>query len=203
MPVNPFIQGKPFFDNCLTGMVEYRFGEDNMMSEHFGAEHLHAPWRMDYIEQAGTPAAGCIFCEKPRQQCDRDNYILLRGANAYIILNVFPYNNGHLMVIPYQHTACMEELTGAALTEMMQLAMLAIKALKLAMAPDGFNMGMNIGRTAGAGIAEHVHLHVVPRWNGDTNFMPVLGNTRVLPESLERTWEKVRAALEQVQAEES
>lgn len=158
---------------------------------------------MDYIERAGTPAPSCIFCEKPNQQCDRENYLLYRGDYAYMILNAFPYNNGHLMVIPYHHTASLDELPTEALTEMMQLARLAINALRRAMAPEGFNMGMNLGRTAGAGIAEHVHLHVVPRWNGDTNFMPVIGNTRVLPESLGRTWEKISAALAQVLAEET
>lgn len=172
------------------------------MNEHNGPERLHAPWRMEYIEQAGKPAEGCIFCEKPRQQCDRENYLIFRGSRNFIILNVFPYNNGHLMVIPYQHTSRLEELPVETLTEMMQLATLSIKALKRIMAPDGFNLGMNIGRTAGAGIAEHVHLHVVPRWNGDTNFMPVIGNTRVLPESLERTWEKVFTAFQQVVNEE-
>ncbi len=99
------------------------------MNEHFGAEHLHAPWRMDYIEHAGAPADGCIFCEKPRQQCDRDNYVLYRGSYSYVILNIFPYNNGHLMVIPYRHTAALEELSVDAMTEMMQLAKLIIKAL--------------------------------------------------------------------------
>jgi ATP adenylyltransferase len=172
------------------------------MDKHIGPEHLHAPWRMEYIEKAGKPAAGCIFCEKPRQQCDRENYLVYRGQYCFIILNVFPYNNGHLMVIPYQHTARLEELALETMTEMMAMARLAIRALKHAMSPDGFNLGMNIGRTAGAGIAEHVHLHVVPRWNGDTNFMPVIGNTRVLPESLERTWEKIVAAFEYILTEE-
>ncbi len=171
------------------------------MSDQIEPERLHAPWRMEYIEQAGKAVAGCIFCDVPRQQCDRANYLIYRGSANFIILNAFPYNNGHLMVIPYQHTALLEELPIETMTEMMHLAMLAIKALKRAMAPNGFNVGMNIGRTAGAGIAEHVHLHIVPRWNGDTNFMPVIGNTRVLPESLERTWEKICAAFELVKGE--
>ena len=158
---------------------------------------------MEYIERASEPHYLCVFCEKPRQECDAQNLIVYRGQYTYIILNVFPYNNGHLMVIPYHHTAEMTELPPETLAEMMRLTQLALKALKRAMRPDGFNVGMNLGRAAGAGIAEHLHLHIVPRWNGDTNFMPVIGNTRVLPEALERTWEKVRAALDAVMAEEA
>lgn len=161
-------------------------------------ERLYAPWRMEYIEKAGESKCECIFCEKPRQDCDPVNYIIYRGAHNFIILNAFPYNNGHLMVIPYHHTAEFTALTPETLHEMMHLAGLAIEALRRAMCPDGFNLGMNLGRPAGAGIAEHLHLHIVPRWTGDTNFMPVIGQIRVLPESLERTWEKVRAAFNTV-----
>lgn len=172
------------------------------MTDASGPEQLHAPWRMEYIQQAGQPTGTCIFCDKPREERDRDNYILYRGTHCYLILNAFPYNNGHLMVIPYQHTAELADLSVDIQTEMMQLATLAVAALRRAMLPDGFNLGMNVGRAAGAGIAEHLHLHVVPRWNGDTNFMTVLGNTRVLPESLERTWDKVRGALHAELAED-
>ncbi|MHB9133065.1 MAG: HIT family protein [Armatimonadota bacterium] len=172
------------------------------MDEQHGTFRLHAPWRMEYIQQAGKPAAGCIFCEKPREERDRENYILYRGRYNFIILNVFPYNTGHLMVIPYQHTADLGELPLDTMTEMMALANLAVAALKRVMCPDGFNLGMNIGRPAGAGIAEHLHLHVVPRWSGDTNFMPVIGNTRVLPESLDRTWEKIHGAISEILVEE-
>ncbi|HEY3416879.1 MAG TPA: HIT domain-containing protein [Armatimonadota bacterium] len=165
-------------------------------------ERLHAPWRMEYVEKTVQPSGECIFCEKPRQQCDQANYIVYRGEFNYVILNVFPYNSGHLMVIPYQHTADLTELPLATQAEMMRLTTLAVVALKRVMRPDGFNVGMNIGRPAGAGIADHLHLHIVPRWSGDTNFMPVIGNTRVLPESLERTWEKIRAAFLEVVSEE-
>jgi ATP adenylyltransferase len=168
-----------------------------------GPERLHAPWRMEYIEKAGQPAPCCIFCEKPRETRDEENYVIYRAERNFIILNVFPYNNGHLMVIPYQHTSDLTALPPETMTEMMQLTALAIKALRRVMCPEGFNIGMNLGHPAGAGIAEHLHLHIVPRWSGDTNFMPVLGNTRVLPESLERTWVKVRAALEEILSEES
>ena len=167
-----------------------------------GPERLHAPWRMEYIAQAGKPVCECIFCEKPQQESDCANLIVHRGEHCFVIVNAFPYNNGHLMVIPYLHTADFTELPPDTLQEMMRMTRLAILALQCAMRPDGFNVGMNIGRAAGAGIAEHLHLHIVPRWNGDTNFMPVVGNTRVLPESLERTWEKVHAAFNGVLLQE-
>jgi len=166
-----------------------------------GPERLHAPWRMAYVTQIGNTNCGCVFCDKPRQNQDAENLIIFRGEHNFIILNAFPYNNGHLMVIPYRHTAELTELPGETLQEMMRLVSLAIAALRRAMSPDGFNLGMNLGRVAGAGIAEHLHMHVVPRWNGDTNFMPVLGNTRVLPESLQCTWAKVHAAFLEILAE--
>jgi len=165
-------------------------------------ERLHAPWRMEYIERAGKPACACIFCEKPQQDSDGANLIVHRGAHCFVILNAFPYNNGHVMVIPYQHTADFTCLPPETLQELMRLTQLTILALRSAMRPDGFNVGMNIGSAAGAGIAEHLHLHIVPRWSGDTNFMPVVGHTRVLPESLARTWEKVRAAFNTVLQQE-
>ena len=166
-------------------------------------ERLHAPWRMEYVEQTGQPSCECIFCAKPQQESDEANLIIHRGTHNFIILNAFPYNNGHLMIIPYQHISVFTELTYESLQEMMQLAQLAVAALQRAMRPDGFNLGMNIGRTAGGGIAEHLHLHIVPRWNGDTNFMPVIGNVRVLPESLERTWAKICASFSAVLREGS
>lgn len=172
-----------------------------MTNNEHGPEHLHAPWRMEYIKKTGKPMDGCIFCEKPCQNVDNENCLIYRGEHCFIILNAFPYNSGHLMVIPYQHASDLAELPPEALLEMMQLATLATKALKRVMNPDGFNLGMNLGHAAGAGIAEHLHLHVVPRWVGDTNFMTVVANTRVLPEALECTWEKVRAAFIEIVAE--
>lgn len=166
--------------------------------EEYGPCRLHAPWRMEYIEQFGAPASGCIFCEKPREDHDQENYILYRGQFNFIILNRYPYNNGHLMIIPYQHTSKLSSLTSETQIEMFHLTTLATEVLTNVSCPDGFNIGMNIGRTAGAGIAEHIHMHVVPRWNGDNNFMPVIGNTRVLPESLERTWEKLHKAFSEI-----
>ncbi len=138
--------------------------------------------------------ADCIFCEKPRQDRDRENYILHRGQHCFIILNAFPYTNGHLMVVPYAHVGDVLELAEEALTEMMQLVQQSVAALRKAMRPDGFNIGINLGHCAGAGIADHVHMHVVPRWAGDTNFMPVLGETRLIPELLSQTYDRLLAA---------
>ena len=160
-----------------------------------GITHLNAPWRMEYIEQA-EKSEGCIFCDKPceGETCDRKNFILHRGKFCFVILNAFPYNSGHLMVIPYEHTADLSALSLETYQEMMQLASLAMDALTRVMSPDGFNLGMNLGRAGGAGISEHLHLHLVPRWVGDTNFMTTVAEARVVPEALERTWEKLRAA---------
>jgi ATP adenylyltransferase len=169
--------------------------------ETHGPDRLNAPWRMEYIEGACQPSSGCIFCEKTREARDAENLIIHRGTFCFIILNAFPYNNGHLMVVPYCHTAEFGALTAETHLEMMRLTALAIAALKRVMRPDGFNVGINLGRAAGAGIADHLHLHIVPRWTGDTNFMPVLGNTRVLPEALDRTWAKVHDAFCAVLAE--
>ena len=146
-------------------------------------EQLWAPWRMQYIKRADD-AEGCIFCAFPAEKDDDKNLIVLRGEHAFILLNAFPYSNGHLMIAPYRHTANLDDLEDAEMLEMMSLTRRAVNLLKKAFKPDGFNIGLNMGRVAGAGIADHVHIHVVPRWSGDTNFMPVLGDVRVIPESL-------------------
>jgi ATP adenylyltransferase len=156
---------------------------------------------MEYIANAGKPG-GCIFCDKPQEDRDRENGIIHRGEYNFIILNAYPYNNGHLMVVPYLHTHELADLPPATHQEMLHLAALAIEALRKVMCPDGFNLGVNLGRVAGAGIAEHLHLHVVPRWDGDTNFMLVVSNTRVLPEALDTTWGKLTAAFQAVLAGE-
>ena len=145
---------------------------------------------MQYIENADSGIA-CIFCEKPGQSGDEENLILHRGALAFVILNAFPYSNGHLMVAPYRHTADLNDLDPDVLLEMMELTRRSINLLTGAFHPDGFNVGINLGRVAGAGIADHLHIHVVPRWNGDTNFMPVLADARVLPESLQQTYRRL------------
>ncbi len=142
----------------------------------------------------GEKSPGCIFCAKPAESRDRANYILFRGRHNFIILNAFPYTSGHLMIVPYEHVPSIEALDSAVTGEMMELSKRSLAALRKAERPEAFNVGLNIGTAAGAGIADHVHLHIVPRWAGDNNFMPVLGNARLLPEALESTYEKLIAA---------
>lgn len=156
-------------------------------------ERIWAPWRMRYIENAS--AGGCIFCEKPDLD-DREAMIVLRGKSGFIMLNAFPYNNGHLLVAPYRHTARMEELSADERLEIMDLTHEAIRMLDEICRPDGYNVGANLGRVAGAGVADHIHWHIVPRWNGDTNFMPVVADTKVLPEALEDVWNKLHAVVD-------
>lgn len=148
---------------------------------------LWAPWRIGYVK--AEKATGCIFCEKVAQEDDRANFILHRGESCFVILNIYPYNNGHLMVVPYAHVQSIEDLPPQALAELGLLTQHALRALRIALRPTGFNIGINQGTPAGAGVADHVHQHVVPRWVGDTNFMPVLGDTRVLPQSLESSYD--------------
>jgi ATP adenylyltransferase len=155
-------------------------------------ERLWAPWRLEYVSGAAA-ADGCIFCDKPGQDDDAA-LIVHRGETAYVVLNLYPYANGHLMVAPYRHVASPGELNEAERAEVWQLMDEGIAALASAMAPHGFNCGLNLGRVAGAGVEGHVHMHVVPRWSGDTNFMPVLADVRVMPEHLSRTLTQVRAA---------
>ncbi|MDP4157720.1 MAG: HIT domain-containing protein [Bacillota bacterium] len=156
-------------------------------------ENLWAPWRIDYI--LGKKSPGCIFCDKPAENNDDENLILYRGEYNFIIMNVFPYNNGHMMVVPYRHTAALAGWSHDEQIELMELADLAMELLKKLMKPDGFNLGINMGLVAGAGVADHIHLHVVPRWNGDTNFMPVLSDTRVISEALRMTYGKLKEVL--------
>ena len=138
--------------------------------------------------------AECIFCAKPVEQRDAENFILYRGQHGFIILNAYPYNNGHLLVVPYAHVPTLEQLDDATSAELLLLARRSLAALRRAMSPEGYNVGVNIGRAAGAGIADHVHMHVVPRWGGDTNFMPVVGSVRLIPELLETTYRNLIAA---------
>jgi ATP adenylyltransferase len=160
-------------------------------------EKLWAPWRMKYIEE-GSKVEGCIFCLFPAKENDRENLILYRGALSFIMLNSFPYNPGHLMVAPYKHTADLYDLSDEELLDIDHLVRFSVKLLSETMRPDGFNLGVNLGRTAGAGIVDHIHWHIVPRWNGDTNFMPVIGETKVLPESLEATYDKLRRKIDEL-----
>lgn len=156
-------------------------------------DQLWAPWRMSYIKNVDNHEnEGCIFCTKPAETRDKENLILHRGKYTFVLMNLFPYNNGHLMVIPYQHTSDMLDLPPETATEMWDNLCHCKKALSAACHPDAFNIGMNIGRSAGAGIDQHVHMHIVPRWNGDTNFMPVIGKTKVISQGIDETWESLR-----------
>jgi ATP adenylyltransferase len=152
-------------------------------------DKLWAPWRMKYIKGIDKKEEGCIFCTKPKESDDRKNMILLRGRHSFIIMNAFPYSNGHLLVIPFLHTAELDDLAEPVSAELWRFIVLGKNALKNAYKPDGFNIGMNLGRPAGAGIDQHLHFHIVPRWNGDTNFMPVLDETRVISEGLGDTYD--------------
>jgi len=154
-------------------------------------KRLWAPWRMKYVSGIEKKDEGCIFCSKPKQSrdCDRDNLLLYRGGKCFVLMNLYPYNNGHLMIIPYQHTSDILDLAPEVSAELWTLVCKSKTALTAVMNPDGFNIGMNIGRVAGAGIDQHVHMHIVPRWNGDTNFMPVVGETKVISQSLEDAYD--------------
>jgi ATP adenylyltransferase len=157
-------------------------------------QRLWAPWRLEYIK--GPKDDECIFCAGPEAGEDEAKYIVRRGEHCFTMLNAFPYNNGHLMVSPYRHVPSIEELDPPALTELMTMTQEALGALRTAYAPEGFNLGINQGKIAGAGVEHHVHLHIVPRWGADTNFMPVIGDTRVLPQSLEDSYRDVTKAFE-------
>ncbi|MEB3323382.1 MAG: HIT domain-containing protein [Synechococcaceae cyanobacterium] len=153
---------------------------------------------MSYIQTLGQEAPECVFCGLTAVPDGPDNLVVHRGDKCYIVLNLYPYNNGHAMIVPYRHVARLAELEDDERAELMQLASVLEVALAECSNAQGFNLGMNLGRTGGAGIPEHLHLHVVPRWPGDTNFMPVVGQTKVLPERLSDTWEKLRAAVGRV-----
>ena len=153
--------------------------------------HLWSPWRMRYIENH-EKQEGCVFCNAQAKADSAENLIAFRGKNAYVILNRYPYTSGHLMVAPFKHKSSLEELDLETRTEMMELTSRCMTVLRNIYNPQGYNMGANIGAAAGAGVVGHVHIHIVPRWAGDTNFMSTLGETRVLPESLEDTYRRVR-----------
>jgi ATP adenylyltransferase len=149
-------------------------------------ETLWAPWRAGYVMD--EKPQGCIFCAKAAEHRDEANLILYRGAHCFIMLNAYPYNNGHLMVVPYSHRGDLAELAPPVAAEMITLSQHSVTILRARMRPTGFNIGLNLGSAAGAGIVDHVHLHVVPRWVGDTNFMTIVGDTRVLPQALAESY---------------
>ena len=153
-------------------------------------ERIWAPWRLKYVTDASKDEPDeCIFCAKPAAGDDETNLIVHRGNHCFVILNLYPYTNGHLMVAPYDHIGAIQKLPEATTAEMMALAQRGIAILEEEFAPHGFNVGFNQGRVAGAGVEHHIHMHVVPRWGGDTNFMPVLADTRVMPQTLDQTYE--------------
>ena len=152
-------------------------------------EKLWAPWRMKYI--LGEKSDGCLFCDVGANDDDRCNLVLHRGSSCFIMMNRFPYNNGHIMVVPFRHVGNLEDLSSDESLELMKLLQLSVRTIGNVLHPQGFNMGINIGQVAGAGVVDHVHAHVVPRWGGDTNFMPVLSETKVVNEELESTYDKL------------
>jgi ATP adenylyltransferase len=157
-----------------------------------GMERLWTPWRMEYIKAARSEdQPDCIFCDLPARDDDETNLILARSEKAFVILNVFPYNAGHVMVAPFRHVGELEDVTDEELLDVGHLLQRSVSALKQEYAPQGFNLGINLGQVAGAGIPDHIHWHVVPRWSGDTNFMPVVGQTKVLPELLEESYQRL------------
>ncbi len=154
-------------------------------------ERLWAPWRMEYIKSTQDDEEDCIFCQKPKEADDKENLIVYRSNLSFVIMNKYPYNNGHLMVVPYIHEADLTKFTDDVLLDMQHLLQLSLKALNETMNPHGINIGVNLGRSAGAGIVDHLHYHMVPRWNGDTNYMPVMTGTKVISEALEDSWQKL------------
>jgi ATP adenylyltransferase len=157
-------------------------------------DSLFGPWRMQFIlEDKDADPAHCVLCEVVKTASDRDRLILHRGSHAYVILNLYPYNSGHLMVVPFRHVDCLAALTADERAECLALLAHAETVLAEVYKPQGFNVGANIGAVAGAGIPGHVHFHILPRWQGDTNFLPVLGQTKSLPETLEQTYDRLKA----------
>jgi ATP adenylyltransferase len=168
---------------------------DFLLQSSHPMKHIWSPWRMKYIEKH-VKEEGCVFCNALAKEDSAANLIAFRGESAFVILNLYPYASGHLMVVPYEHRATLEEVDASARAEIMELTSRCMTVLRKIYSPQGFNMGANIGEAAGAGVFDHVHIHIVPRWNGDTNFMTTLGETRVLPESLEDTYKRVQKGFE-------
>lgn len=156
-------------------------------------KQLWAPWRMPYLDQP-QPEPGCLFCRVATEDQDERHSVVYRAARCLVMLNLYPYNSGHVMVVPYQHTGTLAELEPAIGADVFATSQIAVRALQEVLHPDGFNLGINQGQVAGAGIADHIHLHIVPRWSGDTNFMPVLADAKVMPELLSATAARLRPA---------
>jgi ATP adenylyltransferase len=158
---------------------------------------LYAPWRYRYVVRAARGEQECIFCTALRRS-EEEALVLVRGKRSFTIMNLYPYNTGHVMIAPVRHVASLEDLDDEELLELMKMVKLAMKAIREALNPHGFNIGMNIGRVAGAGIEDHVHIHVVPRWNGDTNFMPVVAGVKVIPQDVRETYRLLKPHFEKL-----
>jgi ATP adenylyltransferase len=164
-------------------------------------KRLFSPWRSAYIEtfKSRKKTKGCLFCRVAKSKDDNKNLVVWRGKHAFVLMNLYPYNSGHLLVVPYKHTKGMNQLSAQESAEVMRVSGHCMKALGKISKPHGFNFGANLGRVAGAGIEGHVHFHVVPRWNGDTNFMPVLSDTKVISEEMKKTWKELKNWLSKAQ----
>jgi ATP adenylyltransferase len=161
-------------------------------------DRLWAPWRMKYILSSKKTGEECILCEEAKKNDDRKNYILYRGKHSFVIMNIYPYNNGHLLIVPFTHESEVDRLPEAELADLMKTTQASVNILKQAMHPDGFNIGINIGKPAGAGIPEHLHVQIVPRWTGDSSYITVFDETRVMPELLDGTYERLRPYFEKL-----
>lgn len=153
-------------------------------------EYISAPWRKEYVRRL-SKMSGCIFCQALKSKDDRQAFILFRGTHNFIVLNKYPYTVGHLMIVPYKHVSSFERAKKESTDEMADLLKLSLKALRKEYCPQGFNTGMNLGKCAGAGVTDHYHLHVIPRWTGDSHFMPIVGKTKVMIENLETTYDRL------------
>jgi ATP adenylyltransferase len=163
---------------------------------------LWAPWRMKYI-LSPKKTAGCILCEEAKKNEDRKNYMLFRGKHSFVIMNLYPYNNGHLLIVPYTHESDLDKLPTEQLDDLMKITQASVNILKQVMKPEGFNIGINIGKSAGAGIPEHLHVQIVPRWAGDSGYISVFNETRVIPELLDQTYERLRPYFERLRRQET
>lgn len=160
-------------------------------------QRLFSPWRSAYIQtfKSGKKLKGCLFCKIAKSRKDRQNLIVWRGGHTYVVMNRYPYNSGHVLIVPYRHTKDFGGLSGDESAEIMKVSAMCLRAMTKLSKPHGFNFGANLGRVAGAGIEDHLHFHIVPRWNGDTNFMPVLAETKVISEGLKTMWKELRPRL--------
>lgn len=164
-------------------------------------ERLWAPWRKKFILCEKQP--GCFLCTVAKDNQDRKNLVLLRGKKCFVILNRYPYNNGHLMIAPFRHVGKLEELKEEEISELWKISQLCVKAIKSGLKPQGINLGMNLGKVSGAGVADHIHLHIVPRWQGDTNFMPILAGTKIISVGLSNTYKLLKKELQGIDRKHS